>query len=630
MLKFLGKRAMSAAPSTIMGHPDFLSGGGAMGAILRGHDWSKSSLGAPALWSQALRTAVRLMLNTGHPMYIWWGADRACLYNDAYSLTIGPERHPGSVGRPARDVWDEIWDVIGPQIEQVMGGGGATWHENQLVPITRHGKREDVYWTYSFSPIDDETAPGGIGGVLVLCSETTQQVLSLQRSTEERQRFAALFEQAPSFMAMLRGPEHRFEMVNPSYQRLIGHRDVAGKTVIEALPEVAGQGYIELLDQVYRSGEAYTTSGMKYSMQIVPDAPLTDRFVDFVYQPIKNESGAVTGIFVDGVDVTDRAQADLTGQRLALIVESSDDAIISKNLDGVIQSWNGGAERIFGYSAAEAIGQPITMLIPDDFLDQEPQILGRIIKGERIDHFETVRLRSDGTLVDVSLTVSPVRDNTGKIVGASKVARDITEGRKAQQKQKLLLLEMNHRIKNLFAVASGVVSVSARMADTPRELASAIQSRLAALARAHDLTLQADPEIARSRVVMLADLIRTILSPYELSHGNISISGPAIECGANAATAFALLLHEFATNAVKYGALSDPAGTIAVTWAAGDPLVLVWKEGGGASAPTTEREGFGGTLVRATVAGLDGTIERDWAQSGLAITLSVPLARLKA
>jgi hypothetical protein len=159
----------------------FLNGGGDMGVRMRAHDWPSSSLGPAETWTQPLRTAVRLLLNTGHPMYIFWGPHGACLYNDAYRQSIGPERHPGSLGQPARAVWDEIWDIIGPQIEQVMAGRGATWHENHLVPITRNGRREDVYWTYSYGPIDDETAPNGVGGVLVVCSETTQAVLAQQR-----------------------------------------------------------------------------------------------------------------------------------------------------------------------------------------------------------------------------------------------------------------------------------------------------------------------------------------------------------------------------------------------------------------------------------------------------------------
>jgi len=144
-LTFLQTPTVSQAAGTI----EFLSGDGEMARLMRGHDWSQSSLGSPENWPQPLRTAVRLMLTTGHPMYIWWGDDGACLYNDAYRSSIGPERHPCSLGRPAREVWEEIWEIIGPQIEQVMSGGPATWHENQLVPITRNGRREDVYWTYS-------------------------------------------------------------------------------------------------------------------------------------------------------------------------------------------------------------------------------------------------------------------------------------------------------------------------------------------------------------------------------------------------------------------------------------------------------------------------------------------------
>ncbi|KAF0813529.1 Blue-light-activated protein [Andreprevotia sp. IGB-42] len=171
---------------------DFLSDGGEMGELIRAHDWAGNTLGSPAQWPQSLRTVVRLMLNTRHPMYIFWGAEGTCLYNDAYRLSIGPERHPCSLGQPARAVWEEIWGAIGPQFEQVMRGDGATWHENQLVPITRNGRREDVYWTYSYSPIDDESAPNGVGGVLVLCTETTRLVEAerARRQNDERLQMA--------------------------------------------------------------------------------------------------------------------------------------------------------------------------------------------------------------------------------------------------------------------------------------------------------------------------------------------------------------------------------------------------------------------------------------------------------
>jgi PAS domain S-box-containing protein len=155
----------------------FLEGGGEMGELIRQKDWSGTSLGPPEGWPQGLRTAVRLMLNTGNPIYLFWGADCLCFYNDSYRPSIGPERHPSSLGHPAREVWAEIWDTIDWQIDQVMRGDGATWNENQKMQMTRNGVLDDVYWTYSYGPIDDDTAPHGVGGVLVICTETTKQVV---------------------------------------------------------------------------------------------------------------------------------------------------------------------------------------------------------------------------------------------------------------------------------------------------------------------------------------------------------------------------------------------------------------------------------------------------------------------
>jgi signal transduction histidine kinase/ActR/RegA family two-component response regulator len=296
------------------GSLEFLAGGGEMGERIRAYPWSKTALDHPQTWPQGLRTALRVLLTTQHPVFIFWGPEHLCFYNDAYSRSIGPEKHPAMLGAPGREWWGEIWTIIGPQIEQVLRGGAATWHENQLVPIIRHGRLQDVYWTYSFGPIDERDAPNGVGGVLVICTETTQQVLTERRLAAERESFAQLFEQAPSFMAVLRGPEHRFELVNPGYMRLIGHREVLGKTVAEALPEAVPQGYVELLDEVYRSGKAYSASGARYVPQRSPEEPQVERYVDFVYQPIIDADGSVSGVFVEGFDTTSRIVADMALQ----------------------------------------------------------------------------------------------------------------------------------------------------------------------------------------------------------------------------------------------------------------------------------------------------------------------------
>ncbi len=156
-----------------------------MGRLIREKDWMTTSLGPPERWPPALCLSIRLMLMTEHPIFIFWGPDHICFYNDAYSRSLGPEKDPSALGAPAREIWEEIWDIIGPQIDHVMAGKGATWHENALVPITRNGRREDVYWTYSYSPINDPSSLTGVGGILVICSETTPQVELTRRRQEE-------------------------------------------------------------------------------------------------------------------------------------------------------------------------------------------------------------------------------------------------------------------------------------------------------------------------------------------------------------------------------------------------------------------------------------------------------------
>ena len=322
-------------------------------------------------------------------------------------------------------------------------------------------------------------------------------------------------------------------------------------------------------------------------------------------------------------------------QHYAAIIESSEDAIISKDLDGVILSWNHGAERLFGYTADEAVGRPVTLIIPEDRLDEEPVILNKIRSGEAVEHFETVRQRKDGTPVDISLTVSPIRNSRGRIVGASKIARDITEIKRTRDRQYLLLREMSHRVKNLFALSSSIVGLSARTAASAQELANSARERLAALARAHSLTFShADSHAEPSQQeTTLHALIRTLTTPFdEAGRSRIAINGADATVAGSAVASLALLFHEFATNATKYGALSNETGTIDVVSADdGDVIVVNWTELGGPKvvAPPQSAEGFGGVLSRIAVANqLGGEITRDWRPEGLAIRVALPRARL--
>ncbi len=353
-------------------------------------------LGAPEYWPSGLRTSLRTLLTTGHPVFVFWGAELTCFYNDSYCRSLGPEKHPSMLGQPAQKAWPEIWGVIGPQIEQVMRGGAATWHENQLVPIIRHGELQEVYWTYSFGPIDEPDAPHGVGGVLVICTETTRQVLTERRLTAERARFAQLFEQAPTFMTVLRGPTHVFELANPGYMRLIGHRPVIGRPLAEVLPEAVEQGYLDLLDNVYASGNAFLATAAAYSMQAEPGGPVVTRYLDFVYQPIKDADGSVSGIFVEGVDVTTRALADAAlrdadrrkDEFLAMLAHELRNPLAPIRTAAEVISRRAGND-VSAQRAAEVVRRQATHLtrIVDDLLD-----VSRISRGHIVLNRETLLL----------------------------------------------------------------------------------------------------------------------------------------------------------------------------------------------------------------------------------------------
>lgn len=349
--------------------------------------------------------------------------------------------------------------------------------------------------------------------------------------------------------------------------------------------------------------------------------------------------GTLTGAVNLMIDVTTHMNTEPVQQRLAAIVESSGDAIIAKDLSGIITDWNQGAERLFGYSAEEAIGQPIMILVPDDRQAEEAAILARLRQGDRIEHFETVRRRRDGELIDISLSVSPVRNALGVVVGASKIARDITERRRAAERQELLLGEMNHRVKNLLVLAGGVVGLSARTASTVEDLANDARERLSALARAHELTLPRNPSMhfEGEASTSLHVLIRTIISPFDdraaAGGTRVTVRGADVRIPAGGPlTSFALLLHEFATNAAKYGALSSATGLVDILCVEdGERFVLRWEESGGPAVGGSGDEGFGSLLAQATVRGqLGGEIAREWRPEGLRITLSVARDALAA
>ncbi|MGK2962905.1 MAG: ATP-binding protein [Gemmatimonadaceae bacterium] len=276
----------------------------------RNFDWASTRLGPVDKWSHSLRTIVTTMLSSRHPMFLWWGPELIQIYNDGYRPSFGESgRDIAALGARGREHWAEIWPIIGPQIEGVLERGEATWHEDQLVPIERNGRVEDVYWTYGFGPVRDDD--GSIAGVLVVVQETTQRVVAahenerLLRELEvERERLAYVFQHAPAFLAVMRGPEHTIELANAAYKKLVGHRELAGKPIAEALPEVVDQGFVRLLDSVLSTGEPFVGLEMLVQLQSAPGEPLEDHYLDFTYLPLVEADGTRSGVIAHGFDVT--------------------------------------------------------------------------------------------------------------------------------------------------------------------------------------------------------------------------------------------------------------------------------------------------------------------------------------
>ena len=312
-------------------------------------------------------------------------------------------------------------------------------------------------------------------------------------------------------------------------------------------------------------------------------------------------------------------RAERLANLLASIVESSGDAIVSKNLDGIITSWNKAAERIFGYSASEAIGQPITLVIPEDRQSEEIEILTRIRRGERIDHFETVRQRKDGSLIDISLTISPVKDAKGIIVGASKIARDITEQKRNQEQISVLAREAEHRTKNILSNVQAIINLS--QSDTSESLKEVISGRIQAMANVHSLFVE-----TRWIGAEVSAIAKQELAPYLDEHDTrVRMEGLPTVLEPAAAQAIAVVLHELATNASKYGALSNAKGQIRFTWSRSEDgqLALRWTELGGPSAKAPERKGFGSRLIEGTISPLGGKVLFDWRSEGLVCEIAV-------
>jgi PAS domain S-box-containing protein len=434
----------------------FLKGGGEMGARMRAHDWSRSPLGQPETWPESLRAVVALMLNSRFPMFLAWGPELGFLYNDVYVPMLG-NKDADALGRRFEDVWSDIWADILPLVNGALSGEASYFEDLPLV-MERKGYPEQTWFTFSYSPVRDES--GAVAGMFCACTETTGKVQAERKMAAERDRLSEMFEQAPGFIAMLEGPDHHFTLANAAYRRLIGGRDVVGMPIVEALPEVAGQGYFEMLDGVLASGEAVSLRAAPVELTPEGGGPVQRRFVDFIYQPVRDAAGAVTGVFCEGQDVTEKVQADQairdSEEQFRVFAQAVPGQIWASRPDGYLYWFN---EKVYAYAGLsegelDGVETWAEIVHPDD-VAAAGEAWGRsLTTGEPYQSEFRIR-RHDGAWRWFVVRAEPVRDAAGVItrwVGGNidiDDMRQATEALAGSEARKSILLEVNGRLAAL-------------------------------------------------------------------------------------------------------------------------------------------------------------------------------------
>jgi PAS domain S-box-containing protein len=526
-------------------------------AIL-GIDWSATQLGHPSSWPQSLRSIAELILASGKPMFIVWGPERTLLYNDAYVSLLGP-KHPGALGLPFFSVWPDAQSDLAPLFDRLFGGTVVDL-DDISISFDRDEGNPQAHFALSYTPIRDHG--NTVVGLLCIHSETTDRVPGKVLRASEHRRLAQLFEQAPSFIAVLNGPEHRIELANAGLLKLVGERSLIGKTVKETLPAAVAQDYLALLDQAFGTGEQAVRTGARYAVRGASGAREL-RFVDFVFQPITDSVGQVTGIFVHGSDVTERMHdetvlrdrethlheqnADLgrlvterSAQLLAkealiqTVYEHSSEyhIVVAQIRDGVfrLEEINPSALKLHKAARDEIIGRTVDECLSPDKAAMVNAHLTACLAANAPYHYEFVY---EGNVIEGMASPLPPVRGIGRQIAVS--GRDVTERRNLEEQlrhsQKMeavgqLTGGLAHDFNNLLSGISGslellkVRKAQGRFDEIDRYIAAAqgAAHRAAALTQrlltfARRQTLDARATNVNRLVAGMDDLVRRTVGP---------------------------------------------------------------------------------------------------------------------
>jgi PAS domain S-box-containing protein len=412
----------------------FLVGNGEMHQLIKEKDWSSTSLGSPALWPQSLKITLNIVLNNQFPMFLFWGKELICFYNDAYRMSLGNEgKHPQILGTPGAIAWKEIWDYLNPLFNQVLTNDEAIWRKDQLIPIFRNGRTEDVYWTFSYSPVQDDN--GQTSGVLVTCTETTQQVYTLDNLKEINRKFRTNLLQAPVAMCVFRGEDFHVELANELMLQLWNknQEEVINYSFFEVVPEARSLGLYELMNRAYTSGEKVVVN--EQPVNLIFDGKEQKKYLNLMFQPIIESDNIIDGIITTAIDVTEqvkaRANIEENERRISRIVNFSPfpmafftgpDLRIDMANKSMINFWKKGRD---------VIGQNLEDVLPE-FVDQGivEEMKSAFRSGNSIDiENKPTEIFADGSLhlSYLNYSITPFKNLEGKSYGLLVTSADVTE-----------------------------------------------------------------------------------------------------------------------------------------------------------------------------------------------------------
>ena len=505
-----------------------IAGNSEMADRIRAHNWAATPLGPIEDWSETLLATVNLMLHSPFPTILSWGLEMVFLYNDAAISTL-TAKHPNALGAPYRDVFREAWDLVSADLEACFYRGETAVRDNMFIPVLLNGVLENHYFSYSLIPVYEN---GRIAGVYDAFRNMTETVVGARRLRESEARLKMATEVAKLGVFVWDTLEDRGSWENDRMYEIFGRMcdegPVNGAAFMNEVvhPEYRA-AFQQAMEDTLEKGEPFYFEGLIR----IPNGTLRSIEIHGNLQPpVEGSTGRILGTIRDITEIrhTERAMQENAKRlgELAAIVASSDDVILSKDLNGTITSWNAAATRVFGYAADEMIGESILKLIPEHLHADEKTILESVRAGRPVEHFETVRATKSGRLIDVSLTVSPVRDEHGQVIGASKILRDISERRRLEksllQAEKIaatgrMAATIAHEINNpLEAVVNLLYLLRPKISDPEGiNYLNSVESEIGRVSHIAKQTLGYYRETASASRASLSEIIQHAIEIYE-------------------------------------------------------------------------------------------------------------------